>query len=354
MFVRTVLGDITPDQMGITLPHEHILCDGSVWVRQPTEASQQAYADAEPTLDNLWWMRQYPNSNRSVVRIVDEDVAVREVLEFKKWGGSTIVELTCIGLGRDVRGLARIARRTGLNIVAACGFYIEASHSDWVRGASIDELADVMVRDIEEGVDGTSIRAGIIGELGISEPFSEGERRVVRAAARAQKRTGAAISVHTAAHAIEVESALHVADIIEDEGGDLGRVIMGHMDTTLHKLDYHRRVAARGCWIEFDLFGHEFFESENDFISPGDSAKTRAVRDLIETGLADQLLLSHDTAYKIQTQTYGGYGYAHLLRNILPRFRVEGVAEETILQIMTENPRRVIPIQPPIAGQAIA
>lgn len=353
MFVRTVLGDVAPDQMGITLPHEHVLCDASVYFRQPAEASQQAYADSEPSLDNLWWMRQYPNSNRSVVRLIDEDVAVREVTAFKSLGGSTIVELTCVGLGRDVRGLARISRRTGLNIVAASGFYLETTHPAWVRRASVEELADVMVREIEVGVDGTSIRAGIIGELGVSDPFTAGEQKVVRAAARAQKRTGAAISVHTAAHAIEVESALRVADLIEDEGGDLTRVIMGHMDTTLHKFDYHRRVAAKGCWIEFDLFGHEFFESEYNFICPGDSAKTRAVRGLIDAGLGNQVLLSHDITYKIQTQTYGGYGYAHLLRNILPRFVVEGVEEETIRRIMTENPRRVIPIKSPAAANQI-
>ena len=343
--LRTVLGDVDSSEMGITLPHEHVLCDSSAWFCAPTDPEGALFAEAEPTLENLWWMRQHPNSNRFLLYLDDVDVAVRELDAYVKLGGRTVVDLSCVGLGGQPEQLAVVSRRTGLNLVAGTGFYVAASLSDGVRAASVEQLTEHIVRDIEEGIDGTGIRAGVIGEIGMSYPLEPVEERSLRAAARASLTTGAAISIHTAAHAVEVDSALMAADILGEEGANLSRVIMGHMDTTLHRPDYHRRVLDLGCLVEFDLFGHEFFESENDFISPGDYAKTKAVSGLVAEGYASQILLSHDCCFKIQLRTWGGYGYAHLLRNILPRFVLEGVPESVVLGIMTDNPARVLPLQ---------
>ena len=344
--LRTVLGDVDPSEMGITLPHEHVLCDSSAWFCEPTDPEGLLLANAEPTLENLWWMRQHPNSNRFLLYLDDVDVAVSELDAYAKLGGRTVVDLSCVGLGGQPERLAVVSRRTGLNIVAGTGFYVDASLSDVVRAASVDELAEHMIRELTEGIDDTGIRAGVIGEIGMSHPLAPVEERSLRAAARAAQATGAAISVHTAAHAVEVDSALHAAGILDSEGADLSRVIMGHMDTTLHRPDYHRQVLELGCYVEFDLFGHEFFESENAFISPGDYAKTKAVSRLVAEGHASQILLSHDCCFKIQLRTWGGYGYAHLLQNILPRFVLEGVPESVVRGMMTDNPARVLPLQP--------
>ena len=343
--LRTVLGDVDPADMGITLPHEHVLCDSSAWFAEPTDPEGALLADAEPTLENLWWMRQHPNSNRFVLYLDDVDIAVRELNAYARLGGRTVVDLSCVGLGGQPEQLAVVSRRTGLNLVLGSGFYVDASLSDDIRAASVEQLAEHIVRDLTEGVGGTAVRAGVIGEIGMSHPLTPVEERSLRAAARASMETGAAISVHTAAHAVEVDSALQAADILGEEGADLSRVIMGHMDTTLHRPDYHRQVLELGCYVEFDLFGHEFFESENDFISPGDYAKTKAVSRLVAEGYESQILLSHDCCFKIQLRTWGGYGYAHLLQNILPRFVLEGVPESVVLGMMTENPARVLPLQ---------
>ncbi len=344
--LRTVLGDVDPAEMGITLPHEHVLCDSSAWFSEPTDPEGARLAEAEPTLENLWWMRQHPNSNRFLLFLDDIDIAVRELDAYADLGGRTVVDLSCVGLGGRPDQLAVVSRRTGLNIVFGAGFYVDASLSDDIRRASVEGLAEQMIRDITEGVGDTGVRAGVIGEIGMSHPLAPVEERSLRAAAQASLATGAAISVHTAAHAVEVDSALRAAEILAEEGADLSRVIMGHMDTTLHRPDYHRRVLDLGCYVEFDLFGHEFFESENDFISPGDYAKTKAVSRLIAEGHESQILLSHDCCFKIQLRTWGGYGYAHLLQNILPRFVLEGVPESVVRRIMTDNPARVLPLQP--------
>ncbi len=343
--LRTVLGDIDPTEMGITLAHEHILCDSTAWFQEPMDPEARVFADAEPAIENLWWMRQHPNSNRHLLVLDDTDIAVRELEAYAKLGGRTVIDLSCTGLGGQPRQLVDVSRRTGLNVVLGTGFYVGASLDDDVKNATVEELTERIVAEITDGIGDTGVCAGVIGEVGMSHPLESVEERSLRAAARASLATGAAISVHTAAHAVEVDSALVAADILREEGADLSRVVMGHMDTTLHRPEYHRRVLALGCFVEFDLFGHEFFESENDFISPGDYAKTKSVSRLIEEGYAAQLLLSHDTCYKIQLRTWGGYGYAHLLQNILPRFVLEGIPESVILGIMSENPARLFPLQ---------
>jgi phosphotriesterase-related protein len=345
--LRTVLGDIARDRMGLTLPHEHILCDSSVWLQEPSDEEGRWMASQPLALENLWWLRQFPNSHPDIVVLSDRDLAVRELDAFRSAGGATVIDLTPRSLGRRPQDLADIARRTGLNIVAATGEYVAAAHPPGIRSASVEDIAAVLVAEIEEGIDGTSVRAGVIGEIGMSDPVSPDEVKVLRAAAQAQQQTGAAISVHTAAHAVDVDSALYAAQVLGDEGADLTRVVMGHLDTSLHRLDYHRRVADLGCRIEYDLFGHEFFESENDFQSYGDTGRVRAVASLVAQGYASQLLLSHDICYKIQLRRFGGYGYAHLPSNIVPRLRLVGVSDADIEQMVVANPRDVFPIPAP-------
>lgn len=339
--IRTVEGDIPASDLGIVLPHEHVICDSSVWLDTDTAARWPQMSKAEPALGNLWWMRQFPNSNPSVLRLDSGECAAAELSAFRSLGGTAVVDLTTAGLGRNVAALRSIARESGIRIISGTGLYIGPSHPEWARSATVDELAAYMTGEINDGVRDTGIRCGVIGEIGVSHPMLPAEERALRAAAAAQRQTGAAISVHTAAHATQADSALAVADILEDEGAEMGRVVMGHMDAALHRPGYLRAALARGCMIEFDLFGHEFFESENNFQSFGDTEKCRSAAALVAEGWTGQLLLSHDICYKIQLQAYGGYGYAHLLRNIVPRLQLLGVSDDDLERLMVHNPRHV-------------
>lgn len=342
--VRTVLGDISDSDMGLTLSHEHLICDSSMWLASPPEdeLGQQLASSDEPTMGTLWWHRQFPNSNRSVLALNDEGTAIDELSEFVKLGGRTLVELTC-RMGRDLGALRRISAATGVHVIAGTGHYIAASHDSEVATATVGQLADDMVAEIVTG-DRDSTRCGVIGELGLSWPIHPDEIKVLRAAAAAQSRTGAAISIHTAAHAVDQDSALTAADVLESEGADLTRVVMGHMDTSLHRPGYHRAVLARGCVVQYDLFGHEFFESENNFQSFGDTETVRAVASLVREGWASRILLSHDICYKIQLQKYGGYGYGHLLRNIVPRLKLCGVPEDVSHAVLRDNPKQLFTV----------
>ncbi len=344
--LRTVLGDIPADHMGVTLPHEHIFTDTSVWFREPEDRVGRWYAERKPTLDTLWWHRQHPNSSRPVLQLTDEDTAVAELAVFAEAGGSTVIDLTTRQMGRNPLGLVRVSADTGLHVVAATGHYVGAVHEAGIVEAGVDVVAAGMVDEVLIGIDGTGVKAGVIGEIGVSWPVLPSERVVLRAAALAQRLTGAVITVHTAAHAVDQDSALVAADELERAGADLTRVVMAHMDTTLHRPDYHRAVADRGCHLEYDLFGHEFFESENGFQSFGDTETARAVVQRVEEGYGDRLLLSQDICYLLQLQRYGGYGYAHLLRNILPRLELWGLDRASAVGLLTTNPQRLFPLCP--------
>ena len=344
-YARTVLGDVAEAELGITLSHEHLICDSRMWLAPPPPdpVGRRLAAAHEPTLDTLWWHRQFPNSNAAILVLNDEQTAIDELSEFAKFGGGTLVELTC-AMGRDLPGLRRISAATGVNVIAGTGHYIAASHDPAVASATVAELADAMISDICQG-GAHGIKCGVIGELGMSWPVHPDELKVLKAAALAQAATGAAISIHTAAHAVDEDSALLAADVLESAGADLTRVVMGHMDTSLHRPAYHRAVLRRGCLIQYDLFGHEFFESENGFQSFGDTETVRCVARLVEEGWASRILLSHDICYKIQLQKYGGYGYAHILRNIVPRLELCGVSSAVSTGILRDNPRQVFAIR---------
>ena len=305
--LRTVLGDVDSSEMGITLPHEHVLCDSSTWfLRTDRPGRGPARSRRAHPREPLGGCASTPIPIGSFSTSTTSTSRCANSTPSPSWAGRTVVDLSCVGLGGQPEQLAVVSRRTGLNLVLGTGFYVDASLSDDVRAASVDELTEHLIRDLTEGIGGTDIRAGVIGEIGMSHPLAPVEERSLRAAARASQATGAAISVHTAAHAVEVDSALRAADILGEEGADLSRVIMGHMDTTLHRPDYHRQVVDLGCYAEFDLFGHEFFESENDFISPGDYAKTKAVGRLIAEGYASQILLSPRLLLQDPTPHLGG------------------------------------------------
>jgi phosphotriesterase-related protein len=171
--VQTVLGPIEPDAVGITLPHEHLIDDGTTWVHIPDAIRDMV---TQPiTLDTLCWVRYHPFHNLDDRRLLDEDEAIEEALRFKQHGGATIVEVTSVGLGRDPRALTRISQATGLNVVMGCGYYIGAAHPADMDAKTEEEIAGEIVSDIIDGVDDSGVCAGIIGEIGMSWPPTENE-----------------------------------------------------------------------------------------------------------------------------------------------------------------------------------
>jgi len=334
-----VLGPIAGEAMGITLPHEHLLIDFSVMFHEPASAAERGLSRQPVSLANLGWVRHHFSSNLDNLQLLDEAVARDEALLFKHAGGRTFVDPTNRGLARDPLALARLARASGLNIIMGSGYYVDAAHPPGMDGRTVDDIARELVADLTDGVDGTGVRAGFIGEIGTSWPWTDNEKKVVRAAVAAQRETGAALMIHPGRHE---RLPLAIVDFVRKEGGDLERTIMCHVERTIADRAVLLELAATGVRLEYDLFGLEtsYYPYNPAFDMPNDGERMRQILLLIERGHLDQILMSHDIAYKHCLTRWGGFGYHHLLVNVIPRLRARGAGDQTIQTLLVDNPRR--------------
>jgi phosphotriesterase-related protein len=338
--VMTVLGPIPVEDLGVTLTHEHILSDVGCNGPEPQEASRKHLFHHPLTIDILGEVRVLPQSNRDNQRLTDTSLLSDEVARFAHLGGQSIVEVTLDGFGRDVVGLQEVSRRSGVNIVASAGYYIELSHPPRLRSMSIDDIADEIVRDVTEGVPGTGVRAGSLGELGIDVDFTAQEEKCLRAACRASARTQVPLTIHTpGGSARSHEYRRRILDIVEAEGADIRHTIIEHVYIRPSDFDSQLEIAARGAFLGYDGISCDFnwgFRGSG----PCDHELAVDIRRLIDAGFINQVLLSHDVHLKIMLTAYGGGGYGYLLRTFLPRLREQGVTDEQIHTILVDNPRR--------------
>ncbi|HWB12864.1 MAG TPA: hypothetical protein VG826_26800 [Pirellulales bacterium] len=338
MEVQTVLGPVPPHELGISLVHEHLLLGLACWFEAPINPARQYLVDATVTASLRGLLASDPYHCRDNLILNDAGLAVDELQHFSKMGGRTVVDLTTRSIGPFPGQLAEIARASGLNIVAGTGFYVARSHPDWVARAPVEQLADFMLQEVLIGIDNTPVRAGIIGEIGTSSPMTADEVKVLRAAAIVQRQTGLAVNVHLP---IFHREGHNVLDLLDKAGADLGRVVLSHLDESMDA-DYIRSLAGRGAMVELDTFGSEFSFDESGEHEPSDWERIRLLLELLDAGLADRLLLSHDVCNKIHLLRYGGYGYAHLLRTIVPRLKARGIDNPTIDRILIKNPARML------------
>jgi phosphotriesterase-related protein len=334
--VNTVLGPIAPEQLGVTLMHEHLLLDATPWFREPEAASLRTVAYQPVSIEVLGLLRNDPFMSRDNCELFDEESAIEEVRRFRLAGGETVVDPTCRGIGRDPRALQRISRATGLQVVMGTGYYLHPAHPPHVREMSLEAIAEEITRDVVDGVDG--VRAGIIGEIGISRDFTSEEEKVLRGGARAQQATGVPLEVHLPGWERHGERVL---DVVAEEGGDLQRTVLCHMNPSGPDFDYQARLAGRGAWLEYDMIGMDYFYADQQAQSPSDEENARALLRLRDAGLLRSVLISQDVFIKIQLVRYGGTGYAHILNHFVPRLRRHGFTEQDIETLLVDNPRRV-------------
>ncbi len=167
--------------MGVTLPHEHLLIDFAVMFKEPAAASDKGLAYQPVSLANVGWVRQNFNANLDNLRLLDEQTALDEIMLFRRAGGQTVIDPTNVSLSRDPLALTRISRATGLNIVMGAGYYVAAAHPGDMDTRSEDAILREIVREVTVGVGDTGVRAGLIGEIGNTWPWTENEKKVVRA-----------------------------------------------------------------------------------------------------------------------------------------------------------------------------
>ena len=254
--VMTVLGPIEPEALGITLTHEHLLTDLRVWCEEPEDEEQKAFVHAPVEMSTLGAIRREPFGNLDNCILDDTALAIEELRRFKTAGGSSVVDCTNNGLGRTPLGLQEVAQATEINIIMGSGYYIGRSHPYDMLDRSVDMIADEIERDLTARRCGYGVRSGLIGEIGTSFKVRENEQKVLRAAARSQRRTGAPISVHLLPWQ---KNGIEVLDILESEGANPNQVILCHLSPTSDDIAYHTTLAARGAYVEYDFFGMEFY-----------------------------------------------------------------------------------------------
>lgn len=294
--VMTVLGPVPAGELGVTDAHDHL------FLRSPALPGQD---------------------------FDDVDKAVEEVAGA---GLGAIVEVTPIGLGRNPAGMRAVSERARVHIVAATGYHRDAHYAegDWVLNASVEQLAERILADLQRGMDSDPARAGVIKAGASYQRISAAEERRLIAAASGCKATGAAILVHT-----EIGTCGHeIVDLLQREGVPAERIILAHLDRN-PDLELHREIADRGVWLEYDTPGRIKYRPDSQLL------------DLIEGGDRSRILLGLDLGQRDYFRAYGGGpGLGYLMNRFAPRLR-KRIGEEGLRQILVENPARAFALAGP-------
>jgi len=309
--VNTVLGPVDTADLGFTLTHEHIMATAA-GLRQ----TYPEFLDRQGVIED----------------------AVETFGAAYQEGLRTIIDMTTFDLGRDIGMLEEVSRRTGIHIILTTGCH--RSIPRVLAGASPDAIAQLYVKEIEEGIEGTGIKAGVIKSASDAGGITEQEENVLRAVARAHNRTGAPISTHTWSPDRIGEQQVR---ILEEEGVDLNRVYIGHSNDTFD-VDYLLGLLEKGVWLGLDRYPGGRVPG-----TPNWEQRTEIVKRLMDAGWGHRIMLSHDHSIpggqptpelREQRRRYNPDGYLFITRQVLPRLSELGASDEDIHQIMVDNPRR--------------
>src|SRR5699024_6041004 len=322
-FIRTFQGDIDPDELGLTYSHEHIVCRPPYWVEKQED---------DLLLD-------------------DKEKSKLDVIDFKNLGGQAIVDATAIDYGRDVQAVKEIADETGVKIIGTAGFnksFLWAAtiperlkkttgnydtFSEWIENASINELTDFVVKEIEEGLEGTGIPGGQVKFGTDYNRITPLEEKTLRDVARAHHETKAPMHSHTEAGTM----ALEQIELLKSEGINLEYMSFGHMDRNPDPF-YHEKVAQTGAFLSFDGISKIKYAPE--------STRIHCILELVKKGYEDQILVSGDTARKSYYKHYDyGLGLENILGKWVPRFIEEANqngfdGDKLVEKFFIHNPKR--------------
>ena len=334
--ITTVLGDVKAESVGHILPHEHIYCNMGGFVK-PT-GDPDFYAPL--SLSNYGKVRLNPYAILDNCTLESEEDAIYEIKQFKAAGGDMYVDLSR-GKNRRPESFQKISRETGVKIVAGCGQFL--SPAPGKEDYTEDQLFEDIMNDLTVGIDGTDIKAGIIGEIGSGDELTDFQKRSLRAAARAQKETGAGMQIHASLWTAE---GLNALDLVVANGANPEKVCIDHSDVVLNE-DYIMGILKRGALVEFDDFGKEFYCDQRrsnyllgSFVS--DVERVKFIKKLCDKGYAKQILASNDICMKSMLHTYGGWGYDHIISNIVPMMEDFGISSGDIELITKINPRNLL------------
>lgn len=266
-------------------------------------------------------------------KLNDFEKTKKELLRLKELGVTRIVDVTNMGMGRNIEFITRLEKETGIEILMSTGYYKEPFFPKEVEKLSIEKLEEKLINDIKIGIDGTNKKATFIGEIGTGfEKMTSLEEKVFIVASRVQKKTGVYISTHTSLGKLGHEQL----DIIEKNGGNLEKVILGHTDLS-KDIHYIETLLKRGVYISFDTIGKINYLSEEKRIE--------YIKYLCDRGWENKILLSVDLTRQSHLKENGGIGYSYLLEEFVPKLLENGVELEKIEKFLVENPKKILGIK---------
>ena len=290
--MESILGNITT--LGKTLAHEHLTINLSF--------------------------------NKSDDSNLNDDLAMSEDLQdLKAAGVDTIIDVTNKGMGRNIERMQKLSMQSGVNVIASTGYYKTPYLPLEVEQLSVEQLCSIMELEITEGIDGTEIKAALIGEIGTSDQMTDLEKKVFEAAALAHLRTGAPIYTHTTLGKLGIEQI----EFLINNGVNPTKVVIGHLDLN-PDMEYYRRVADYGCYMGFDTVGKISYQP--------DEIRAKNIAALLKLGFGSRILLSLDITRKSHLKHYGGYGHVYLFERFIPMLYEQGLTSQDVDRLLIDNP----------------
>ncbi len=358
--VMTVLGEIDSKDLGFTSMHDHIMVDLRFY--------NEMYKKAAPNMDkekldcrceNVSYLKKgYFGLSPDCMYLNDIDLASEELTHFKNAGGSSMLEVSSIGIRGNIEDTKKISENTGINIIASAGYYAEGSWPEKYTHMSIEELQAQIEKEIYEGIDGTDIKAGHIKIA--CNSLSGIEERALRAGGKAARKTGRSIQVHTGVGMNLEDTMKMVKILVEEEGVDAKRIVMCHIDqfvvtsveiadyvlnhaaATEPQIDKIKKLLDTGVTIGFDTVGNTWGLDVIAKYQPNDYDRVRGLLPLIQAGYSKQIVFGTDLYTKVSYRKYGGNGYTGVLESLVPLLKMFEVSDEDIQNMVINNPVRLL------------
>ncbi len=326
--VMTVRGPIPANELGFTLPHEHL------------------------------WMNAHsihPGASTAEVQLSDYQSVYAALRQYQAQGGNALAEATPEGCGRRPLEMRALATELGLNIICCTGWYLSNSYPSSILDLPVLGRADILIRELSTGIGTTNIQAGFI-KIGCSAPIDRQEEVTLKAAAVAQKETGASLHIHITnlSRTIlgwyllspEQRNTELILTLLKREGVNLNRVVLCHADGTYYQpdedLDYHLRALDYGVTLSFDQFGHAANRNSlTNRVPAADSLRISGLARLVERNYASQLLISHNISSDAHLASAGPGAYAYIGEKVIPMLQEAGVTPRDVRRIVEENPRQL-------------
>jgi phosphotriesterase-related protein len=360
--IMTVRGPIPPEDLGFASMHEHILLDASAMRHRAIamlgeDPNPLVDPDAKVSIENLGYHRHDITLTWDNLVMDDETLLAGEIADFKASGGSAIAEMSPTGLRNNVAGLKRISEETGVHIITPTGLYAEYTWPERFAAMSIEDYTSFMLKEFEEGIDGTDIKPGHIKFAVEDNDVSPQEEKMLRAAVRVSRETGMSGTFHSGILFTQ-EGVRNIVKTILDEGINPERALLCHMQMFLQNMnmealvldpdscgpnmDMLKEILDQGFNICFDCFGHNWDLEALGLFPCTDLHRIAGIIELVKAGYASQIVIGTDLFVKIHTRRYGGESYSRLTNFVKPTLEKLGVSEKDVRLITEENPARIL------------